>query len=62
MITWNYRVFLEDNGDFVIREVFYNEEGAILGCTEQAVESFGTSPAELMQAWRTCRLPWRCLC
>ena len=22
-IKWNYRVFLEDNGDYIIREVFY---------------------------------------
>ena len=28
-IKWNYRVFLEDNGDYIIREVFYEADGAI---------------------------------
>ncbi len=37
-IKWNYRVFLEDNGDYIIREVFYEADGAIAGCTENAVE------------------------
>ena len=27
MITWNYRVFQESEGDFTIREVFYDEVG-----------------------------------
>jgi hypothetical protein len=47
MITWNYRVFQEENGDFVIREVFYGEDGAILGCTANAVEPFGRTLEEL---------------
>jgi hypothetical protein len=47
MITWNYRVFCEENGDFIIREVFYGEEGEILGCTENAVEPWGRSQDEL---------------
>lgn len=47
MITWNYRVFREDNGDFIIREVFYEDDGSILGCTEQAVEPFGRTLDEL---------------
>jgi len=38
MITWNYRVFREANGDYLIREVFYAEDGSILGCPENAVE------------------------
>jgi len=47
MITWNYRVFREDSGDFVIREVFYTEDGSILGCTANAVEPFGHTLEEL---------------
>ena len=43
MITWNYRVFREDDGDYIIREVFYNENGDILGCTQDAVEPIGRS-------------------
>lgn len=41
MITWNYRVFQEPEGDFTIREVFYNEAGEITGCTANPVEPFG---------------------
>jgi hypothetical protein len=47
MITWNYRVFREENGDFIIREVFYDDDGAILGCTADAVEPFGQTLEEL---------------
>ncbi|MCI0388727.1 MAG: hypothetical protein MOB07_08170 [Acidobacteria bacterium] len=47
MTTWNYRVFHEENGDYVIREVFYDEEGCIFGCTEDTVEPFGRSLEEL---------------
>lgn len=47
MITWNYRVFREVDGDFVIREVFYTEDGSIIGCTANAVEPFGQSLEEL---------------
>ena len=43
MITWNYRVFREGDGDYIIREVFYDENGAILGCTANAVEPIGQS-------------------
>ena len=46
MITWNYRVFREDDGDYVIREVFYGEDGAVLGCTENAVEPYGSTLEE----------------
>jgi hypothetical protein len=49
MITWNYRVFREDDGDYVIREVFYAEDGAILGCTANAVEPYGHTMEELAQ-------------
>jgi len=50
MITWNYRVFREDDGEYVIREVFYTEDGAILGCTANAVEPYGSTLEELAQA------------
>ena len=47
MIVWNYRIFREANGDYIIREVFYAEDGSILGCTENAVEPWGRSLEEL---------------
>jgi hypothetical protein len=48
-MTWNYRVFREEDGDYIIREVFYDADGAILGCTENAVEPAGRSLEELTQ-------------
>ena len=50
MMTWNYRVFREDDGDYVIREVFYAEDGSIVGCTANAVEPFGSTLEELAQS------------
>jgi hypothetical protein len=50
MITWNYRVFREDDGDYIIREVFYAEDGTIVGCTENAVEPYGQTLEELAQS------------
>ena len=47
MIAWNYRVFREANGDYLIREVFYAQDGSILSCTENAVEPYGQSLDEL---------------
>lgn len=47
MITWNYRVFREENGEYVIREVFYADDGAALGCTDDPVEPYGQSLEEL---------------
>lgn len=47
MKTWNYRVFREETGEYVIREVFYDEAGAITGCTANAVEPTGDSLEEL---------------
>jgi hypothetical protein len=47
MTTWNYRVFRGQKGEFVIREVFYDEVGAIIGCTADPVEPFGESLEEL---------------
>ncbi len=49
MITWEYRVFREDDGDYIIREVFYDENGQLLGCTADAVEPIGQSLAELTE-------------
>ena len=49
MTTWNYRVFREEDGDYVIREVFYDDDGAILGCTKAAVEPMGKSLDALAQ-------------
>jgi hypothetical protein len=50
MITWNYRVFREDDGDYVIREVFYAPDDTILGCTANAVEPIGHTLEELAQS------------
>ncbi len=47
MITWEYRVFQEDNGEYIIREVFYDDEGCLVGCTQDAVEPYGSSLEEL---------------
>ena len=43
MMNWNYRVFQEPNGDYIIREVFYAEDGSIISCTQNAVEPIGQS-------------------
>lgn len=53
MITWNYRVFREADGDYSIREVFYDEKGTILGCTAEAVEPMGVSLAALAEDVRS---------
>src|SRR5262245_21527111 len=50
MMTWNYRVFRENEHDYVIREVFYAEDGTILGCTAEPVEPFGQSVDELARS------------
>ncbi|WP_008313857.1 hypothetical protein [Leptolyngbya sp. PCC 6406] len=49
MVTWNYRVFQEVAGDYIIREVFYGDAGEILGCTEGAIEPKRDSIAALAQ-------------
>ena len=46
-MNWDYRVFAEENGDYVIREVFYEADGSVMGCTENAVEPVGRSMEEL---------------
>ncbi|WP_129672549.1 hypothetical protein [Candidatus Chloroploca sp. Khr17] len=53
MITWNYRVFREDDGDYIVREVFYDEKGAIIGCTAHAVEPIGRSIEDLAEDIRS---------
>jgi|GEM_PF-505205 len=47
MMTWEYRVFRETDGAYVLREVFYNDNGTLMGCTENAVEPMGESLKEL---------------
>ncbi len=49
MMTWNYRVFQEEDGDYVVREVFYDEGGSIVACTADAVEPVGSTVEELGQ-------------
>jgi hypothetical protein len=49
MMEWNYRVFREKDGDYTIREVFYDANGSIFACTENAVEPMGESLEELAQ-------------
>ena len=50
MMTWNYRVFREEDGDYVICEVFYEEDGSIISCTADAVEPVGSTLEELAQS------------
>ena len=50
MMTWDYRVFREDDGDYSIREVFYAEDGSIISCTADAVEPFGSTLEALAQS------------
>lgn len=50
MMTWNYRVFREGDGDYIIREVFYAEDGSIISCTEDAVEPVGDTLEALAQS------------
>lgn len=50
MMTWNYRVFREEDGDYVIREVFYADDGSIMTCTADPVEPFGGSIEELAES------------
>lgn len=46
-MIWNYRVFRESNDEYVIREVFYSDDGTILACSAQPAELFGQSTDEL---------------
>ncbi len=49
MMEWNYRVFHEEDGNYTIHEVYYDADGSILACTENAVEPTGESLEELAQ-------------
>lgn len=49
MMQWEYRVFRENDGGFVIREVLYDSDGSIVACTQDSVEPFGESLEELAQ-------------
>ena len=48
-MTWNYRVFREANGDYTIREVFYDDNGQITASTATPVEPMGESLEALAQ-------------
>ena len=48
-MSWNYRVFKEANGDYIVREVFYDEDGSIISCTKNGVEPIGQSLEELTE-------------
>lgn len=45
---WDYRVFFEDGG-YIIRTVYYDDEGAIVACSEKAIEPFGQSLEDLQK-------------
>lgn len=47
MTTWDYRVFKEPNGEYLVREVFYDDAGMIVASTEDAVAPLGDSLDEL---------------
>ena len=49
MLTWNYRVFREEDGDYIIRSVTYDENDKIVGCTQDEVTPFGRSLEELTE-------------
>ncbi|NET57640.1 MAG: hypothetical protein F6K47_16210 [Symploca sp. SIO2E6] len=49
IITWNYRVFQEADGDYIIREVFYSEDGSVTACSAKAVEPSGRTFQELAE-------------
>jgi hypothetical protein len=47
MMGWDYRVFREEDGGYVVREVYYDDDGSITACTQDAVEPMGESIEEL---------------
>jgi hypothetical protein len=55
----NYRVLREENGDYTIREVIYDDDGAVLGCTADPVEPYGHRSKTLRVSWSGLRKPWR---
>ena len=47
-MKWNYRVFKDEDGEFGVREVFYDEgDGTILGCTADTQKPYGKTLEEL---------------
>jgi hypothetical protein len=49
MTTWNYRVFRELDGHFVFREVFYDEAGQRMACSQDPIEPSCETLDELRQ-------------
>lgn len=47
-MTWNYRV-IEDNGQFSIHEVYYNDAGEITSVTEDPIAPGGETLEELQE-------------
>jgi hypothetical protein len=48
-MTWTYRVFLDSQGRYSIREVFYDRDNTILNYSKAPVAVVGTSIEELIQ-------------
>jgi hypothetical protein len=44
---WNYRMMLADNGEWGIREVFYDKDDVIVGWTSYPCVAWGETPEEL---------------
>jgi len=49
MMIWDYRVFLEPDGNYIFREVFYDEQDNIIACSLDAFEPYGETLEELQQ-------------
>ena len=51
-MSWNYRVLKHVEEDFTsyhIHEVFYNEDGSIMSCSEYQCSPFGETAEELKE-------------
>lgn len=67
MTTWNYRITRRvlDAGDvlreveYAIREVYYSDEGAVEGWTEDAIPPVGDTPLGVMEALARMDGAWR---
>lgn len=46
-MTFNYRVMRDSEGNCTIREVYYDDDGEILGWTEEPAAPFGEDEMEL---------------
>lgn len=49
MIIWDYRLFLEPDGNYIFREVFYDENDNIIACSQDGFEPYGETLDELRQ-------------